>query len=135
MIEWILTEDSCCIRRISVHHRFNYDREVVPGPGSVRHSREEEIERTLDESDIELLNESSGKSFIVKSEEYKGQSLRIVLYDMAGKILLETNIMEGQAVSIPQTFREGMYLVHVFTENENKPTVGKIIKSNAGVNF
>ncbi|MGB0849857.1 MAG: T9SS type A sorting domain-containing protein [Bacteroidia bacterium] len=135
VIEWILTDDSCCIRRVTVYHRFEYDREVVPGQGSAQYGKEEKIERTMDASDIELLNESSGKSFIVKSEEHKGQSLKIVLYDMAGKIVLETNIMEGQAVSIPQTYRAGMYLVHVFTENGNKPTVGKIIKPNAGVKF
>lgn len=134
IIEWFLGVNGCCIRKTTVFNRFEYEREAMPGNGEFKSSSK--LKNPFKETgDYEILLELNTNGFRIDSKQNKDKQLDIVVYDMAGKNILEAKIQEGELVQLPSSSRTGMYLVYITSENSRIPSVGKIIKTSAEIKF
>lgn len=136
IIEWFLGENGCCIRKITVVRRYEYMREVmVPGSPEREESTEIGVSNTSEKADYEVLSEQNSDVFRISSTKNRKKEIEIIVYDMAGKQVMHTTVIEGDAVKLPQASRAGMYLVHIVSKNRHTPVVGKVLKSNSGSQF
>lgn len=136
IIEWFLGENGCCIRKTTVIRRYEYQREVmVPGSPEREESTEIGVSNTSEKADYEVLTEQNSDVFRISSKKHSKKGIEIIVYDMAGKQVMHTIVIEGDAVKLPQASRAGMYLVHIVSKNRHTPVVGKVLKSNAGSQF
>lgn len=135
-IEWILGKNGCCIRKTTIYTRHAYSREVTQ-EGS--QARKEEDEGTLlgadRTTDYEVHAQQNSDVFRIVSKKFHKKEIEIIVYDMAGKRVLHTNVLEGEAVRLPKEARAGMYLVHIVSKNRHSPVVGRVIKNNMGTQF
>ncbi len=135
-IEWIIGKNGCCIRKTTIYTRHTYSREVTQEGGQ---ARKEEGEGTLlgadRNTDYEVHAQQNSDIFRIVSKKFHKKEIEIIVYDMAGKLVLQTNVLEGEAVKLPTEARAGMYLVHIVSKNRHSPIVGKVIKSNTGNQF
>ena len=132
--EWIATDSGCCIRKLTVYKRYEFERTLMQG-NSPKIEKSNGSGNTYQNSDIEVMTESSTDAFRIISKTRKNEQFNFSIYDMAGKLLLTGNTTEDSRVELPQGIRVGIYLVHVSTASENTPTVKKIIKTNTSRTF
>ena len=136
IVEWFLGKNGCCIRKITSFKRYGYERENNQNEISDRKDNSTTlVNSSIKNSDIQIMSEENGNGFRIGSEIHHNTELGIVVYDMAGKVVLDTKVKEGDVVKLPQDYRAGMFLVHVLIDGSSVPVVGKIIKSNAGSQF
>lgn len=137
IIEWFLGKNGCCIRKTTIISRYAYTREVTQGSSPERQESKEEVDilSKVDNSDYEVHTEQNSDVFRIQSRKYGNEEMEVTVYNMAGKQVLRTNVIGGEAVQLPPASRAGMYLVHIVSKNSHTPVVGKIIKSNSGNQF
>ena len=124
--EWIATDSGCCIRKITIYKRYEFERELMQGSSP----KVEKSDKGYKKYNIEVMTEPNANAFRIVSKKHKNESFNFSIYDMAGKLLLSGSTSEGSRVVLPRGIRVGMYLVHVSTASEKTPTVKKIIKNN-----
>ena len=136
-IEWFLGENGCCIRKTTVVSKYNY---LVETGEEYSAERKEVTDRydsddLKEQDDFKILTDQESAGFRIDSKKYNNKPLDITIYDMAGKTILNKKVQEGELIKLPQTSRAGVYVVHIRTKNASKPSVGKVIKTAAGVQF
>jgi len=136
-IEWFLGENGCCIRKTTVVSKYNYLVEVSEGYSAERKelTNNNSADLMMEQVDFKILTDQESDGFRIDSKKYNNKPLDIIVYDMAGKTILNRKIQEGELIKLPQTSRAGVYVVHIRTKNASKPSVGKVIKTAAGVQF
>jgi|GEM_PF-1144563 len=137
IIEWFLGKNGCCIRKTTVITRYAYSREVTE-EGSPERKGEQGtglLTTNDDAADYKVLTEQNSDVFRISSRKFRKKEIEIIVYDMAGKKVLHSTVLEGDAVRLPQASRSGMYLVHIVSKNRHVPVVGKVIKSTTGSQF
>jgi hypothetical protein len=132
--EWIATDSGCCIRKLTVYKRYEFERELMQGSSTLL-EKSNRLSNINQKSMIEVMTEANANAFRIVSKKHKNEIFDFAIYDMAGKLLLSGSTSEGGRVELPQGIRVGMYLVHVYTASEKTPTVKKIIKNNTSRTF
>ncbi|PCJ65918.1 MAG: hypothetical protein COA58_07505 [Bacteroidetes bacterium] len=136
-IAWFSGDKGCCIRKTTELKRFEYTRETRGDSGPERKEKKEVMHKNSSkgEADYQILIEQNSDVFRIASKKYRKKELEIEVYDMAGKKVLHTGVVEGEAIQLPKSSRAGMYLIHIISQNRHTPVVGKVIKNNAGSQF
>jgi hypothetical protein len=136
-IEWFLGKNGCCIRKTTIITRYGYHREMVQGSNpTLEESNEDKLQkRNLDKSDFEISVEKNRNVFRIESGRILRRKLDVVVYDMAGKMVMRKKVGIGEAIHMPATSRTGMYLVHILSDKKGHPVTGKIIMSGNGKQF
>lgn len=130
-MEWFMTENGCCIRKITKITKYYYNREVAQGNQPMIGNPADGNPSQQDDR-VEILAQADGRSFRIHPSKSTQAEFRAIVYDMAGKIILEQTIQAEKRISIPTSARSGMYLIHVYAPNNPKPTVSKLILPGSG---
>jgi hypothetical protein len=138
LTEWFLSENGCCVQKQTQISRYQYERDAIQSPpqsGRMLADIHEEKTHQNSTSDFHIIQEANTNGFRVKSQSHSQQELQLKVFDMSGKIVLETRAIEGEFVHLPTSQRSGMYLVHIYHANMTHPVIGKLIKTQSGFQF
>ncbi len=137
IIEWIRTENGCCVRKTTTIYRYNYSIVIHPDFQDVFEQQENTGSTTALDNDVQItLEQIAGKEeFMVQGDRQNSRTLFVRVFDLTGRIVLETHTRTGQPIGLPQTTQTGMYLVHIFGSDQTKPLTGKVIISSSNNQF
>lgn len=136
-IEWFLTKNGCCIKRTTVITRYNYERNF--GNSFTNSDKkgfpETPLSETFENPQFEILSELDGLAFRVANTENESVEVHLIVYDMAGRIVIDQVSRTDERIFLPLGLRAGMYVVYVHNDKNKKPIVGKIIKNDSSYKF
>ena len=132
--EWLIGENGCCIRKQTVTSKYEYSRSFGLAQNQNLPGKKIILEDGQNKG-VEILSEINSNIFRIKADSKISDEYSVLVYDMTGKILLETQATQNEPIVLPASVRCGVYLVHVYSKNDKNPIVGKIIKSANTNNF
>lgn len=73
--------------------------------------------RTYSSSRLKVVADANTKSMKVFMGEFSSERIQIIIYDLAGRIVLEKNVVPKDMIELPFTATRGTYLCSVKTES------------------
>jgi hypothetical protein len=132
--EWISTDNGCCVRKVTVYTRFEFDREVLQGRRKMISKRDNKPNLSNEEQ-LELVQILNQDAFIIHSKKHQDEVFEFTIFDMAGRILLEGQAVEGVRIHFPKGYRVGVYVIYLKVGKSKYPVIKKIVKNNSGSKF
>lgn len=140
--KWILSENGCCIRVRTARSYINYERLVdieasiglISGkePDSEKELGSEGLIQASENQNIITINsvsETGGVFVSIDQEVISEYEVRV--FDVTGSLVISKAISGSQHIELPSSARQGVYLVHVVSKENNHFKVGKVILSNS----
>jgi hypothetical protein len=133
-IEWIRTKNDCCVRKTTTITRSGYVVTINPDFQGLLRQPEKPENRSInlyDDIDVSLEQISHSEEFVIRHPKGKTKPVRVTVYDLTGRIILNRSTNTGEVIELPKTTQTGMYLVHIFYKDQTKPSVAKILISSS----
>jgi len=132
-VEWIVSKNGCCVKKMTQELFLNFNREVVGFPSVTNALQDTKINQELRSNEFEYQIEISAvneRNMVLVSlpETETAIDYLVTIYDLNGKRLLEKSIIKSEMIEIPSGCSAGIYIIHVHD------TKNKIFKSGKTIN-
>lgn len=134
IIEWLITENGCCLKKTTVIHRYGFLREVNPLYLSLRSNPGKKESKNPDATPELHIAYVNGQNAVMLITPNETETYVMNIYNINGQLIVNKQVKNGEKVPLPNEARAGMYLIHIQTKDGQIKT-GKIIKASNNNSF
>lgn len=134
IVEWIITENGCCLKKTTVIHRCGFLREVNPMYLTLRSKPGKHESKYKDATTDIKIAYVNGQDAVMLIAPDETDTYVMNIYNINGQLLVNKQVKNGEKVPLPNEARAGMYLIHIQTK-DGQIKSGKIIKVSNNNSF
>lgn len=135
-IDYMLTENNCCLRKITTVSRDNFTKEIHPDFTylvTFPEVNNPENQTKIQKENLQLSNIPGTNNFLIQTDNPNSEFFQVQLYDLNGKYLKTYSAISGTPFTCVG-ISTGVYLARIHDMNGNIKSTEKIIIQNSQFN-